>query len=82
MKTLNFKKTVDPNGSIFLSDLPPNMEVEVAIAEVVSAEKTLAALRREFRKKSPLVNMSREEVLAHLRKTREQIFDESNQDMP
>ena len=87
MQTFQFTKSVSPAGRIILDNLPLGQRFKVTLEPLpehrVDREpdkqeflRLLNKLRREFQANSPLAKMSREEVLAHLRKVREEVADE------
>lgn len=77
MKTVLVQKRVGSDGSLTLTNLPPDADVTVIIRPTntpTSAEGS--AMWEELRasmRTHPFASMSREEVLAALRQTREEV---------
>jgi len=78
MKTLHFTRRVEVDGSVRLDDLPSQAEVEIVVLYADPAEHR-AELERwfaEVRHDHPFATLSKDEILAALRETREQVWEE------
>lgn len=77
MQTYHFHEVVSNEGVVILSGLPPMTKVAIVVIdpEPFDWKKELDALREEM-KNHPFANMSKEEILVELRKTRERIAEE------
>ena len=73
MEPLHFKKTVSSNGSVTLTNLPPNSEVEITITDKPAWQTAFEELQKSFCENNPLAQMSKEDILQTLKKTREAI---------
>jgi hypothetical protein len=78
MKSFHFNKVVEKDGSIHLSGLPPHQEVEVVILERDGLAVEFQNWLDDIRTRHPLAKKSKEEVLAILRNTREEVSAERN----
>ena len=84
MKTLHWTKRVAADGSVLLADLPPQAEVEIVVVYPDPADQR-ANLERWFadvRRDHPFATLSKDEILAALRETREQVWNERNAHQP
>lgn len=77
MKTVYIKTRVAADGSLTITDLPPDTDVMVAVQpnDTMAYNEVWAELR-ESMKTHPFATMSREEILAVLRQTREEVARE------
>jgi len=82
MKTYHFRKTVDVDGSVQLSDLPPYKEVEIVVLypEPSDWQAELKRWLTDVRTRHPFTRMSKAEILQELRKTREIVWAERHAD--
>jgi hypothetical protein len=78
MKAYHFRKTVDVDGTIHLSDLPPYKEVEIVVLYPESSDWQAEFERwlADIRTRHPLARMSKADILNELRKTREDVWAE------
>ncbi len=70
--------TVDEQGIIHLEGLPPHAHVRIIVETTTVAERKaqLDALFVNVRATHPFMHMSKEEILARLRQTREEVWQE------
>ena len=82
MKAYHFKKQVDENGSIGISELPPGEDVDIIVLFPEPSDLRLAMEEwiTEIRGHHPFANMSKNEILAKLRETRDAVWDERHAD--
>jgi hypothetical protein len=82
MQTYHFKKTVGPDGSLKLSELPPNIEVEVVVLNIEPSEiqADMQQWFADIRTRHPFTKMSKEEILRELRNTRETVWAKRHAD--
>ena len=66
-----FRAVVEEDGSILLSGLPPQKEVEIIVRERRSFPEEMQRWLDDIRERHPFAKMSKEEILEVLRKTRE-----------
>ncbi len=80
MKTYHFRKTVEEDGSVHISNLPPYKEVEIVVLypEPSDWEAELKRWLADIRTRHPLAKMSKADILKELRKTREIVWAERN----
>ena len=77
MKDVFVQKRVGSDGSLTLTDLPPDADVTVIVRPFNPTEaKALLQELRDSMRDHPFASMSREEVLAALRQTREEVARE------
>lgn len=78
MQTLHYTTDVDEDGSITVEGLPPNTTVTVTIRpqDTTMRREELAELFADFRRSHPFMQMTKDEILARLRETREQVAQE------
>ena len=76
MEAYHFKAIVQPDGSVILSGLPPGQEVEIVVVEREGLSEEMKAWFQDIRSRHPFANMSKEEILKALRKTRESVWIE------
>ena len=77
MKTLQFKKTVEPDGSVFLCNLPPNIEVEINVVPISSSwPKDFDAWANKIKSNHLFSKKSKKAILADLRNSRERLANE------
>ena len=76
MKVYHFRKTVDINGTVQLSDLPPYKEVEVVVLHPEPSDWQAEFKRwlADIRSRHPFTKMSKAGILEELRKTRETVW--------
>ncbi|MDM8520209.1 hypothetical protein QUF64_09185 [Anaerolineales bacterium HSG6] len=77
MQTYHFDEVVSDEGVVMLSGLPPLAQVAIVVIhpEPFDWKKEMKAWRQEM-KKHPFAKMSKEEILAKLRQTREEVYEE------
>ena len=76
MKTIQLKTKVASDGSVHLTNLPPDKEVEVTIAEPFDWPKEFKQWQKDFQTRDPFKGMTKEQVLEKLRESREKIYYE------
>ena len=78
MQTYHFKEVVASDGTITLSGLPPLTEVAVVVInpELATWRERMAALMDQLQAEHPFGQMSREEVLAQLRHSRQEVYEQ------
>jgi hypothetical protein len=78
MKTYHFRKTVEVDGSIHISDLPPYKEVEIVILhpEPLDWQAELKRWTADIRTRHPFAKLSKVDILKELRKTRKIVWAE------
>jgi hypothetical protein len=79
MKTYRFNTTVEKDGSVHLSGLPPHQEVEIVILERAGLSQEVQEWLGDIRSRHPFAKMSKEEILKLLRQTRETVWDERHE---
>lgn len=82
MQTYHFRKTVESDGSIRLSELPPNIKVEVVVLNIEPSEvqTDMQEWLTDIRTRHPFAKMNKEEILRELRNTRETVWMERHAD--
>lgn len=77
MQTYHFDEVVNHEGVVTLSGLPPLAEVAIVVIrpEPFDWEKEMNAWMLKMQE-HPFAAMSKEEILAQLRLTREEVYDE------
>ncbi|OQY44370.1 MAG: hypothetical protein B6242_12810 [Anaerolineaceae bacterium 4572_78] len=77
MQTYHFDEIVSNEGMVTLSGLPPLAKVAVVVIkpEPFDWKKEMNAWRLEMQD-HPFAKMSKEEILAKLRQTREEVYEE------
>ncbi len=79
MKTVILNKRIGSDGSLMLTDLPPDQDVMVVVQprnEATQLANAWAEWFAEVRQTHHFASMSREEVLEALRRTREEVARE------
>ena len=78
MQTYHFDEIVSDEGIVTLSGLPPLAKVAIVVIdpEIASWQTRLDNLRKKVQETHPFAKMSRDEILAHLRQTRETVYEE------
>jgi hypothetical protein len=76
MEAYHFKAVVEPDGSIVLSGLPPSQEVEILVVERKGLAGEIRSWFQDIRTRHPFAQMSKEEILMALQKTRETVWAE------
>ena len=79
MKTYHFDTVVERDGSVRLSGLPPQQQVEIVVMERAVVPDDLQKWLLEIRTRHPFAHMSKEEVLDALRQTRAEVWAERNE---
>lgn len=82
MKVYHFRKTVEVDGTVQLSDLPPYKEVEIVVLHPEPSDWQAEFQRWlvDIRARHPLSKMSKADILKELRKTREIVWAERHAD--
>lgn len=76
MEVYHFKTTVEKDGSVVLSGLPPSQTVEIVVVEQNGASDEMRAWFQDIRTRHPFAKMSKAEILKALRNTRETVWAE------
>ena len=76
MQTYHFDEIVGNEGVVMLSGLPPLAKVTIVVIKPFDWRTELELLRRDLQQNHPFAKMSKEEILAKLRQTREEVYDE------
>ena len=76
MEAYHFKTVVQPDGSVILSGLPPSQEIEVVVVERKGLSEEMQSWFQDIRSRHPFAQMSKDEILKALRKTRETVWAE------
>ena len=76
METYHFKTVVDTDGSVRLSGLPPQKEVEIVVLERSELPEEIQSWLSDIRARHPFAKMSKQEILEALRRTRETVWTE------
>ncbi|MCK5720399.1 MAG: hypothetical protein KAH84_10700 [Thiomargarita sp.] len=79
MQTYHFDEiVVNNNGVVTLSGLPPLTKVAIVVTEPNSLDWQIRMkkLMQDVSENHPFAKMSREDILEHLRQTREEVYDE------
>ncbi|OQY42405.1 MAG: hypothetical protein B6242_16225 [Anaerolineaceae bacterium 4572_78] len=78
MKTHHFKQIVNSDGTITLSGLPAFKEIEIVVMypDPFDLQEEMKRWFAEVRKDHPFANMSEDEIIQELRKTREIVWEE------
>lgn len=81
MKVYHFRKTVDVNGTIQLSDLPPYKEVEIVVLypELADWQAEFKRWSADIRTRHPFAKMNKADILKELRRTREIVWAEARE---
>lgn len=77
MQIYHFDKIVNDEGVVTLSGLPPLAKIAFVVIdhEPFDWKKEMDAWRQEM-KEHPFAKMRKEEILAKLRQTREEVYEE------
>lgn len=77
MGKYHYTTVVEADGSILLSGLPPHQEVEIVIVEPKSlSDEEMRSWLQDIRSRHPFAQMSKDQVLTELRRTREIVWSE------
>lgn len=78
MKAYRYKKQVDDNGKIAVTNLPPGETVEIIVLapDSLSTREDMQAWIDDISQRHPFAKLSKKEVLAKLKATREDIWKE------
>ena len=81
MKAYHFRKTVDVDGVVHLSNLPPHKEVEIVVLypEPSDWQEELERWMDDVRTRHPLAKKSKAEILKELRQAREEVWAERHE---
>ncbi len=82
MKAYRYKRQADDNGNIAVTNLPPGETVEiiVLVPDSFSAHEDMQAWINDISQRHPFAKLSKEEVLAKLKATREDVRKERHED--
>jgi hypothetical protein len=82
MKTYHFRKVVDIDGSVTLSDLPPHQEVEIVVVspEPSDLPEGIESWLEDIRARHAFARMSKKNILKLLRETRDVVWAERHAD--
>jgi len=76
MRTCQFTKVVEMDGSILLSGLPPHKEVEIVVLESSNLPGEMESWLEDIRARHPFAHKNKQEILQTLRETRDVVWDE------
>jgi hypothetical protein len=78
MQTYHFDEVVSSEGVVMLSGLPPLENVAIVVIDKKQSDfqKLMKQWMHDIRQRHPFANMSKEEIMKHLRQTREEVYDE------
>jgi hypothetical protein len=79
MKSYHFSTVVESDGSVRISGLPPQKEVEIVVLERTGLPEEMQKWLDDIRVRHPFAKMSKEEILATLRQTRETVWAERHE---
>jgi hypothetical protein len=79
MKSYRFRTVVEPDGSVHLSGLPPEQEVEIVVLERPVLPAEMQEWLDDVRARHPFARISKEEILEALRQTREIVWAERHE---
>ena len=79
MKSYRFNAVVESDGSIHLSGLPPEKEVEIVVLERSGLTNEMQEWLEDVRTRHPFAKMSKEEILEALRQTRDAVWAERHE---
>jgi len=74
MKSYHFNAVVETDGSVHLSGLPPQKEVEIVVLERTRLPEEMQNWLNDIRERHPFAKMSKAEILEILRQTRESVW--------
>jgi hypothetical protein len=76
MKSYHFNAVVGTDGSVHLSGLPPQKEVEIVVFERTRLPEEMQSWLNDIRERHPFAKMSKDEILEVLRQTRDGVWAE------
>ena len=79
MKTYRYSTVVERDGSVHLSGLPAEKEIEIMILERTGAPEEMQEWLSDIRSRHPFAAMEKEEILSLLRQTRESVWAERHE---
>lgn len=79
MKSYHFNTTVEMDGSVHLTGLPPQRKVEIVIMERGGPAEEMEPWLSDLRERHPFSKMRKEEILKLLRQTREIVWVEQHE---
>jgi hypothetical protein len=79
MKSYHFNTVVEADGTIRISGLPPQQEVEIIVLERTGLPEEMQNWLDDIRARHPFAKMSKEEILQTLRQTRETVWAERHE---
>ncbi len=76
MQTYHFKKIADSEGKVIISGLPPSEEVTILALHSGTSEwqEKMKLWMNKLREDHPFGEMSKDEILRQLKKTREDVW--------
>lgn len=80
MEAYHFKTVVQSDGSLVLSGLPPNQEVEIVVVERKGLSEEMQSWFQDIRTHHPFAQMSKDDILKAIRRTRETVWTERHAD--
>lgn len=79
MKSYRYSTVVERDGSVHLSGLPPQAEVEIVVLERTNLSEEMQNWLDDVQARHPFAKMSKEEILEILRQTRETVWAERHE---
>jgi hypothetical protein len=78
MQTYHFDEVVNNEGVVTISGLPAYKQVQIVVLypEPHDFQEEMKRWMDDLSQRHPFAKMSKEEVLKHLRKTREEVYEE------
>lgn len=78
MQHYQLKKVTDKEGKITISDLPASRELTILVLPSGTEEwqEKMKQWMNDLREYHPFTDMNKEEILKHLRKTRQEVWKE------
>ena len=78
MQTYHFKEIVNKEGAVTLSGLPPFTQVAVVVIQPDLSEwhERMRKLMHNVSENHPYAKMSQEDILRHLRQSRQEVYSE------
>ncbi|NJN80912.1 MAG: hypothetical protein HC802_00530 [Caldilineaceae bacterium] len=79
MATYRYNTVVEKDGSVHLSGLPPEKEIEIVILDRSDDIEEMKNWLADIRGRHPLAAMDKDEILNLLRDTRESVWAERHE---
>ncbi|OQY47399.1 MAG: hypothetical protein B6242_05140 [Anaerolineaceae bacterium 4572_78] len=78
MQTYHFDEIVSDEGVVTLSGLPPLSKVAIVVVDTKQSDfqELMKQWMYDIRQRHPFAKMSKDEIMNHLRQTREVVYDE------